>query len=374
MADNIAIKRLTPSDCTLFEGVFKKIGAGNQKSINLNADVLTGQLYPALGAVAASTNNEIALAVSIFGPNAKTAHKLSRKIIKNAAYKNWRLNGEFVHGPPGDQARYDGISPGDFAIMVFKGDSAPSGLDLILISQSDAADAALHSAITPLFTNKSMIVVTLADIAAAASAAGVTDNHPILLAAADSEMDAALEDAAQGGFEGTGKLLKNKGRRLISGADLAKAKAKAELTGQDGEGLINGYLARKAAAGDIVGYQWVSAENAVAPYDFETVGAPGNKTFIDVKSTNGPFDNAIHLSLAEVIEAAGDTPYHIYRVFGLNEDGGKLRISNDIRPLARHLKATHEAHMPAGIRVDGFSVATAALTWNAEELVEREDE
>ncbi|MBN8891747.1 MAG: hypothetical protein J0H91_15775, partial [Rhodospirillales bacterium] len=255
MADNIAIKRLTPSDCTLFEGVFKKIGAGNQKSINLNADVLTGQLYPALGAVAASTNNEIALAVSIFGPNAKTAHKLSRKIIKNAAYKNWRLNGEFVHGPPGDQARYDGISPGDFAIMVFKGDSAPSGLDLILISQSDAADAALHSAITPLFTNKSMIVVTLADIAAAASAAGVTDNHPILLAAADSEMDAALEDAAQGGFEGTGKLLKNKGRRLISGADLAKAKAKAELTGQDGEGLINGYLARKAAAGDIVGYQ-----------------------------------------------------------------------------------------------------------------------
>ena len=47
MADRIAIKRLTASDCTLFEAVFRSIDAGNQKSINLNADVLIDRLYPA---------------------------------------------------------------------------------------------------------------------------------------------------------------------------------------------------------------------------------------------------------------------------------------------------------------------------------------
>jgi len=37
----------------LFEAVYRKIDAGNQKSINLNADVLTGRLYPNLASMAA---------------------------------------------------------------------------------------------------------------------------------------------------------------------------------------------------------------------------------------------------------------------------------------------------------------------------------
>ena len=42
LADRIAIKKLTASDCTLFEAVFRKIGAGNQKTVltwdNFTAD------------------------------------------------------------------------------------------------------------------------------------------------------------------------------------------------------------------------------------------------------------------------------------------------------------------------------------------------
>ncbi|MGA9865763.1 MAG: hypothetical protein WBQ75_04905 [Acetobacteraceae bacterium] len=375
MADRIALKRLTASDCTLFEAVYRTIGAGNQKSINLNADVLTGKLYPNLAAAAAGTDNEITLALSIYGPNAKGPHKLARKIIRNASYKNWRLDGEFIFGPPSDLNRYDNIQPGDLAIMAFKGEAEPTGMDLILIGQIDPSDAPLHLALSGLLaTNSSMVAVSAAQIAVAAAAGGAPQTHPVYIAAADPDFDMALEDAAQSGVEGTKKLLANKGTRKVSGSDLAKTKAKAEITGQEGEGLVNGYLAAEVAAGRLASFNWVSVENAVAPYDFEVVG-PGGVTFrIDAKTTTGPFENPIHISLAEIVEASAGPAYRIYRVSALDANGGRLRISEEIGALAKSLKTIHETYMPPGVRVDGFSIASSALAWDAEQYVERPDD
>jgi Domain of unknown function (DUF3883) len=374
MADRIAIKRLTASDCTLFEAVFRKINAGNQKSINLNADILIGQLYANLATIAAATANEIPLPVTIYGPAGRQAHRITRKIIKNASYKNWRLDGEFIFGPPDDPTRYDNIAPNDLAILAFTGETAPVSMDMFLLSRSDQVDTSLHAALIPLFGNRSMIGVTSAQIAAAASAATVSDTHPIYMVADDPELESSLEDAAQGGFQGIGKLLRNKGRRPISLADLAKAKAKAGVTGHDGEGLVNAYLAANISVGQLTSYKWVSWENAVSPYDFEVITPSGQRTLIDAKSTGGSFDNPIHLSLSEIVEASGDAPYQIYRVFELTDEGGKLRISRDIGPLARNLKLLHETHMPDGIRIDGFSVTTSSLQWGDEQYVQRADE
>lgn len=374
MADRIAIKKMTASDCTLFEAVFRKIGAGNQKSINLNADILTGQFYPNLAAIASETNNEVPLPISIFGPAGKGLHKLTRKIIKNPTYKNWRLNGEFISGPLGDVTRYDEMKPGDLAVMIFKGVAAPSQMELILVSQDDPTDASLHGALGALFANKSMIAVGADQIAMAAATASIPDSHPIYISASDPEMDSALEDAAQGGISGTAKLLTNKSSKRVSAADLAKAKLKAEQTGQDGEGLVNAYLAAKLASKTIFGYSWISLVNAVSPYDFEILTAANQRELIDAKTTTGPFENVIHLSLSEVIEAAGDVPYRLYRIYEINENGGKLRISEDIREIATSIKAIHEAHMPNGIRVDGFSFAIATFKWGAEEYIERPDD
>ena len=374
MADHIAIKRLTASDCTLFDAVFRTIGAGNQKSINLNADVLIDRLFPSLSSPGTTTEIEIALPMVVYGPAGKGAHTVTRKIIKNPTYKTWRLNGETIPGPAGDISRYDNVKPGDMAIMVFKGETSPSGMDLILVSQKEPADTGLHSALSALFGNKSMIAVTPAQITAAASTASVPESHPVLIAAADPEMEAALEDAAQGGLEGTGKLLTNRASRKISKADLTKTKVKAELTGQDGEGLLNGYLAALRASGHLADYKWAAAENAISPFDFDITDTLGQRTLIDAKATNGPFENAIHLSLAEVIEAAGPIPYRIYRLFELDADGGKLRKSDNITLLAQKLKLIHETHMPAGIRVDGFSVNPSALSWSAEEILVRQED
>ena len=90
MADHIAIKRLTASDCTLFDAVFRTISAGNQKSINLNADILIDRLYPGLSSPGTATEIEIALPMAVYGPAGKGPHTVTRKIIKNPTYKNWR--------------------------------------------------------------------------------------------------------------------------------------------------------------------------------------------------------------------------------------------------------------------------------------------
>lgn len=295
MVDHIAIKKLTASDCTLFEGPYRNSSVGNQKSINLNADVLIDQLYPGLAGPGSPAENEIGMPMTIYGPAGKAAHTLTRKIIKNLTYKNWRLNGEFIHGPLGDSSRYDTVTAGDLAIMAFSGIDSPNRMDLILVSQTDPHDAMLHASLSGLFGNKSMVAVNPGQIASAAANAAVPESHPVLIAAADPELDAALEDAAQGDLEGAGKVLKNKTSRQISKSDLLKAKEKAELVGQHGEGLLNGYLIALVAAKELSSFVWLSSSNAIAPFDFETTDMLGQKTLIDAKSTSGPFENTIHL-------------------------------------------------------------------------------
>jgi hypothetical protein len=144
--------------------------------------------------------------------------------------------------------------------------------------------------------------------------------------------------------------------------------------GRLGEGLVDAYLTNELAVGNISNYKWESAENAIAPFDFEVTSVEGERLLIDAKSTGGAFENVIHVSLAEILEAAERGPYHIYRVYELNEDGGRLRISEDICALARELKAWHDANIPAGIRVDSFSVSTSTLIWGPPEDVSRPEE
>jgi len=190
---------LTASDLTLFETLFRKLKAGNQKAINLNADVFVSNLYPAAPTLAPSQNNEVALSLSVFGPGGKPEHRLARKIIKNPSYKNWRLNGEFIPGPDGDRERYDALRPGDLAVMSFKGEPLPNNLDIVFLAQGLPADVAIHGALTGLLGNRSMVPLNRSNISAAITSSGTPIQHPINELIVDPALDAALEDAALGG-------------------------------------------------------------------------------------------------------------------------------------------------------------------------------
>src|SRR5690242_10628738 len=121
MPDRIALKRLTASDLTFFEPLFRKLKVGNQKSINLNADVFVERLYPSLPAQLATIGDVINVTLTLLGPGGAAPCVLSRAITKREAYKNWRLNGEFVYDPQDQPGRFDQMAAGDLAIFDFSG-------------------------------------------------------------------------------------------------------------------------------------------------------------------------------------------------------------------------------------------------------------
>lgn len=127
VARKLAVKRLTASDLTFFEWHFRNHNAGNQKAINLNADVFVDELYPALPELSIDSG-KVPVDISVFGPNGKGLQNLQRKIVKFGTYKNWRLNGEFIYNPNEDPGRYNVLSPGDFAFLEFSGAALPASL------------------------------------------------------------------------------------------------------------------------------------------------------------------------------------------------------------------------------------------------------
>ncbi|MEM0941187.1 MAG: hypothetical protein AAGI25_15585 [Bacteroidota bacterium] len=114
MSRKLALKRLTGSDLTLFEWQFRTINKGNQKSINLNANIFVEKLYPLLPQLADEKDGRIPIDLSIYGPGLNRLDNLQRKIIKGETYKNWRLNGEFIYNRPETPDRYNILKEGDF--------------------------------------------------------------------------------------------------------------------------------------------------------------------------------------------------------------------------------------------------------------------
>lgn len=372
MVDRLAVKRLTASDLTFFESQFRKLSVGNQKSINLNADVFIEQLYENLPTIAAATpgGDVVPVSLTIHGPGIAPPYPIARSITKREAYKNWRLNGEFVRDPEDQPGRFDNLVAGDLAVFDFLGDPIPRKLTLVVVSSVAAPDAALFAGLNPLIPGGKKTMVRLTRSQLAAAAATSAENHPIKTIAADLEFQAALEDAALGGATGAQKLAAKTGAP-VSAATLAAAKAAAEKNGRDGEALAWIYLQELKAQGEASDIEWVASKNAVSPFDFSAT-IDGVKRKIDAKSTSGQFERPIHMSIAELNVAAAPGSYDIWRVYQMNEDGARLRIAKDIAATAKAIIAG--ISVPAGVTIDSVSIDPASLSWGEEIVISRPDE
>ena len=377
MPERLTLKRLTVSDLTLFAGPFRRHNDSKQKAINLNRDVLVDQLYPALPDLAAGADNEVRVALKIWAPGERMPHLVTRKIIKHATYKNWRLNGELIHGPEWNPGAYDSLVAGTIAVMAFRGDPLPVAIDIVLVAAEWPDDAALHADLELLFAQaagkKGMVAVTAADLTAVVTRAKLPETHPIRRLTLDPVITPDLEDFIRGGLRGRRGLQQRLGSRGLSRAELARAKAQTEAIGRQGEEIVDMHLRRLSNPGGSWDYIWVADTNAIAPYDFVCTsqgGVMGDFEFkIDVKATSGSFSNDIHLSLAELAEAArSPVQYCLFRVYYLTENGGRLRRSNDIRAFATELLSAHDGAMPGSVKADSFSVpvGTTGLIWDDE--------
>lgn len=97
----------------------------------------------------------------------------------------------------------------------------------------------------------------------------------------------------------------------------------------------------------------------------------GEKTLIDVKSTQGNFDNLIHISYGELKKMVlGPEKYDIYRVYKLSEAGAKLKISRSMKLFASGIFYIFKG-LPDGVIPEGISVATSLLDFGQEKEVHK---
>ena len=359
MTDKIVLKRLTRSDLTFFKTQHAKQMAGHQKAINLNANVFVQQLYPSLPTIAEERDNEMPVVIGIFGPGIAPEHRLTRKIIKGDAYKNWRLNGEFVADPDDQPKRYDSLAEGDYAIMLFHGDTHPTSLDMVLICASK--DIALHTGLSALAGTTGMLRVDKGKLIGAVETSKVTEEHPIrdLLF-----LDEALEDAALGGAEGAKSLLSRPSGTKLTPWQLAKARQRAEEIGRVGEAFVNAWLGQRETAGQIAGPEWVAKENAVQPYDFHYDLPSGGRVEVDVKATRHGFETVLHISLNELRQMAHtNNRYDICRVYEVRDNEAEMRICEGMKDFASDLLG--RISLPSGIAPDGFSIKPSVLKFGS---------
>ena len=249
MAQKLALKRLTASDLTFFEWHFTNHNAGNQKAINLNADVFIERLYPSLPELAQDRGERFPVDLYLYGPGIQGEYNVQRKIVKGKTYKNWRLNGEFVHNPPDDPDRFNILEPGDFAIMSLDGDLLPHAMRIFLVAANAETDSAIHSELSQLLGvgRRSMIAVTVTEIKQVIQQVNPPDNHPLH----DLLLQQALEDAAQNGIEGITLLRSRASQRSVSHEALRRARDNAGRVGRIGEEFIHSYFVQQKKQGVI---------------------------------------------------------------------------------------------------------------------------
>jgi hypothetical protein len=356
MMRKFALKRLTASDLTFFEWHFRNHNAGNQKAINLNADVFVDQLYPGLPTVALAKNGRLPVDLYLYGPGLESELNLQRKIIKIGSYKNWRLDGEFIYDPNANPDRFHQLRPNDLVLFEFVGDTEPSTVKAFFICQAVKEDNQLFAALNNLLAGRVMISVQYSDLEALVKGTRPDERHSILELLIESD----LEDAVKSGPAGLTRLYRRRSGRRLSKIELAQALRRVEELGQVGEEFVNAHLENLRSTGKLSGFQWESQDNAVSPFDFWREDA-GKRSFLDVKATSGGFERTIHISLPELeMMADSSEPYYIYRVYEVEERAAKLRISGEMRDLARKVLEVLRG-LPSGIYSDGISLSPEIL-------------
>jgi len=373
MPRKLAIKRLTASELSFFKWQYNQNPSSKQKAINLDANIFVAKLYP--GLADPSSPKRFPVDVLIYGPGLEGGYNLQRKILKSEGSKNWRLNGEIVANPEENLQRFDVLTAGDFVIFDFNEGLYPSSVTLTFLAAAVPEDAGFQQALDRSGITK-MIALTPSELdEVIKKVASVPTHHIYELTLDTDKLSADVEDAALGGSHGRTRLRAS--IRKLSRQDFQKAKENADTVGLMGEQFVNEYLLQLKAAGRIRDFEWVSAQNAISPYDFWVDYDGTGKTFADVKSTQGEFERILHVSFNELLQMrAGTERYDIYRVYDINESSAQLRVTEGVREFAAGILDILE-RLPGGISSDSVSFSPTVLPFGAPvalEMAEQEEE
>lgn len=366
MLRKLAVKRLTASDLTFFKWQYNNRNAGNQKAINLNADVFIDALYPGLPETSSGAAGNIPLNLSVYGPGLEGEYTLQRKITKGPTYKNWRLNGEFIDDPEENPGRFNVLGPGDLVVFEFFGDTRPESARAVFVSAEVPEDVNLHQAFDGVVgARPSMVDLTPSELARVVAESGVRD-HPIFDLI---NLDTVIDAATVGDEQDTAGLRSPPSSKRVSRDLLLRAKSNFDRVGELGEQFVNSYLTKLKADAVIEELEWSSRDNAASPYDFR-MRVGGEWVLIDVKATESSFNNRIHVSLSELRQMGyGSEKYDLYRVFEMDDASAKLRIAENMKDWAKSVVDVL-AGLPARVTAGSVTVPPPDLPFGSEIEVE----
>ena len=361
MISKLALKRLTASDLTFFEWHLRHRNAGNQKAINLNADVFRDQLYPSAEIIARNRQNKFGVDLWVAGPGAAEKVNLQRKIIKGASYKNWRLDGEIIHNPQDQPDRFNVLVPDDIVLFGFEGELVPNTVTLVLVAKASEEDKFLFSELENLLGTRRMISLDADSLRKLCERLSVSSTHPVWLLVTDED----FVDAGVGLAPAIERLLGRPRLARMSIQDLRNARKVAEEIGRFGEELVDFYLRRRLNEGEIAGYKWVSDFNAIAPHDFRIDCGELWEKF-EIKTTRGNFGREYYLSHNELKDMVyGGETYRIGRLYRATPDGAKMKISSDLRGFGQTILDAFSS-LPSGVRPNGISITPEEAMFGAE--------
>lgn len=115
-------------------------------------------------------------------------------------------------------------------------------------------------------------------------------------------------------------------------ADVRKARKYIQELGKQGEMLIDEYLWRQKFEKNISDYEWMNKSSEQGkPFDFYIKYSNGLEQWIDVKTTEHEFEQAVIISKNEIkfIIEQESQKYAIFRVYLLRELQAKLRVCSE---------------------------------------------
>jgi hypothetical protein len=130
----------------------------------------------------------------------------------------------------------------------------------------------------------------------------------------------------------------------------------AQRVGLLGEELVDSHFAGQKAEGMILDFRWMSKRDPSAPADFWRAPNTGTDEWAEVKATSASFKQPFFISRAELELATKEKPYRIYRVYEVNDAGGKLRVSTDFRPVAQAILTAVAARIAPGVIVSSLRI------------------
>jgi hypothetical protein len=323
----ILIKQLTKSDLTIIERFWSK--KLKQEAIVIGKHYIE-TLDPKFKSMKRSES--IAIDLEFYGPNDfPVIHRPSASIGKQP--NDWRIQSCSIKGAEDDPSRFSGLKEKECYFLFNLVGSADSYQAIGVFLSPEFDDDILIINEIDNYGNKSL---SPDSIRAIVSDLSLDEDHCLYKLISDSARSYNISPVE---LSVDGKDITTVKREAFQTQEqLDKKNSDASRVGLAGETLFDEWLASKPLFNRkvVFEHEWLASHNAVSPYDFKIVFEDESEVCVELKTTEGEYNNNFYISSSELRKmVSGDVS--IVRMYNLNGSKASFKICSDTRTNASEI-------------------------------------